>query len=108
MIQRYDVFITDHWWEADPRDNGEFVKYADLSAWIACTERMPEMHVIEPGYTESADVLIFFPGENPEVWVAKLLKLGDDDMHWEADDSYFTLGGPTHWMPLPSAPEPPK
>ena len=66
--------------------------------WISVSERLPE---------KKADVLMLFKSGNMAVgyWHD-----GDEDVtYWCAytDDGYYTDcdSEPTHWMPLPTAPE---
>jgi len=65
-----------------------------VSAWIACSERLPEHYV---------RVLVFTPalaGDGDPFVTAGTY----DETDWYTDDELTMYGDVTHWMPLSEAP----
>lgn len=67
-------------------------KYAEPTAWIPCSERMPE---------SEQDVLAYYYCHKPVI-----ARHSVKDNCWHIADSHFTNStmAVTHWMPLPPAP----
>jgi len=65
-----------------------------VSAWIACSERLPEpdewVLVFVPSYGKYGD---------PPVAVGTY-----SEPFWYSDDEYLMHSAVTHWQPLPEAP----
>jgi len=65
-----------------------------VSAWIACSERLPEHYV---------RVLVFTPSlagdGDPFVTAGQR-----EETFWYTDDELTMYSDVTHWMPLPEAP----
>ena len=89
-----DAIIRAAWWNhcaamlqgAEPVSNRD-----ELPVWVACSERMPEW---------SDDVLCATEFDGPGDWRKKV-------GYWH-DGKWVIYGGswtPTHWMPLPAAPQ---
>lgn len=63
---------------------------APASAWVACSERMPE---------PCCDVLVWLNGHTSVAWI-------DGDGKWWRSNN--RIMEPAHWQPLPAAPLPPR
>lgn len=87
----------------------EHQRASSQEKWIACSERLPELHLYKDGsMSESVPVLAFAyqygPVGNPSQVVLQLVNIGGETS-WEGvdgNDAYLGLDAVTHWRPLPA------
>lgn len=78
-----------------------------MAEWINCSERMPELVEIDPGFWESAFVFVYLRDDYYGSHFDVMYWRGEaDGLTWQdGNDIYYSRDQVTHWMPLPLAPE---